>query len=121
MVDGDESQSCITPCGIPLRRGRHTFTVALSGYTEAQRIIQVPDDSTAFVELTPEVGVVQIGSVPSGSTVYIDGQVRGQTPATLRIKAGKHRIRLVSGSKYHEETVDVNADSVQSFTFRWAP
>jgi tRNA A-37 threonylcarbamoyl transferase component Bud32 len=120
VVDGDESQSCTTPCGLPLRPGRHTFTVALSGYGEARRIIQVPDQSTAFVELTPEVGVVQIASVPSGSTVYIDGQMRGQTPATLRIKAGRHQVRLVSGSKYHEETIDVNADSVQSFTFRWA-
>jgi serine/threonine protein kinase len=121
VVDGDESKSCTAPCLLPLPAGRHTFTVALAGYSEAKRIIQVPEDSTASIELTPEVGTVQVASVPSGSTIYIDGKMLGQTPATLRLKAGAHQIRLVTGSKYHEETINVNAHSVQSFTFRWAP
>jgi hypothetical protein len=120
-VDGDESKSCTAPCALALSAGRHTFTVALAGYSEAKRIIQVPEDSAASIELTPEVGTVQVASVPSGSAIYIDGRLLGQTPATLRLKSGAHQIRLVIGSKYHEETINVNAHSVQSFTFRWAP
>jgi eukaryotic-like serine/threonine-protein kinase len=121
VVDGDESKSCTAPCALALSAGRHTFTVALAGYSEAKRIIQVPEDSAASIELTPEVGTVQVASVPSGSAIYIDGRLLGQTPATLRLKSGAHQIRLVIGSKYHEETINVNAHSVQSFTFRWAP
>jgi hypothetical protein len=99
--------------------GRHTLTVTAANYGVANRIIQVPDQRDVFVPLAQNIGIVQVDSIPSGSTVYVDGRLLGQTPATLKLAAGPHLVRLVSGSRSHQETVQVNADSLQQFTFRW--
>jgi hypothetical protein len=58
-------------------------------------------------------------SIPSGSAVYVDGRMLGQTPTTLKLTAGPHQVRLMNGSRSHQETIEVNADSLQQFTFRW--
>jgi hypothetical protein len=41
-----------------------------------------------------EVGTVVVDSVPEGAEVYIDGNLVGGTPATFRLAAGKHTIRV---------------------------
>jgi serine/threonine-protein kinase len=119
VVDGDESKSCHTPCSIPLQPGRHTLTMTAPSYGIARRIIQVPDQRDVFVPLAQNIGIVQMDSIPSGSTVYVDGRMMGQTPTTLKLRAGAHQIRLTNGSRSHQETIEVNADSLQQFTFRW--
>jgi hypothetical protein len=119
VVDGDESKSCHTPCSIPLPPGRHTLTMTAPSYGIARRIIQVPDQRDVFVPLAQNIGIVQMDSIPSGSTVYVDGRMMGQTPTTLKLRAGAHQIRLTNGSRSHQETIEVNADSLQQFTFRW--
>lgn len=119
VVDSNESTSCTSPCALELSGGRHTYTAAAPGYGLAQRIIQVPDDRDQFVYLTQNVGMVDIASEPNGSTVYVDGRLEGQTPTTLRLKAGEHRVRIVRDGKSQEQTIHVNSDSLQRFTFRW--
>jgi hypothetical protein len=119
VVDGDESKSCQTPCSIPLPPGRHTLTMTAPSYGIARRIIQVPDQRDVFVPLAQNIGIVQMDSIPNGSTVYVDGRMMGQTPTTLKLRAGPHQIRLTNGSRSHQETIEVNADSLQQFTFRW--
>lgn len=119
VVDHDQGKACFTPCGMPLMPGRHTLTVTAANYGVANRIIQVPDQRDVFVPLAQNIGIVQVDSIPSGSTVYVDGRLLGQTPTTLKLAAGPHLVRLVSGSRSHQETVQVNADSLQQFTFRW--
>jgi hypothetical protein len=86
----------------------------------AQRIIQVPDDRDQFVYLTQNVGFVDISSEPNGSTLYVDGRLQGQTPATLRLKAGEHHVRIVRGGHSQEQTISVHSDGLQQFTFRWS-
>ncbi len=119
VVDGDESKSCHTPCSIPLPPGRHTLTMTAPSYGIARRIIQVPDQRDVYVPLAQNIGIVQMDSIPSGSTVYVDGRMLGQTPTTLKLTAGSHQIRLTNGSRSHQDTIQVNADSLQQFTFRW--
>jgi hypothetical protein len=119
VVDRDESKSCQTPCSIPLPPGRHTLTMTAPSYGIARRIIQVPDQHEVFVPLAQNIGIVQMDSIPSGSTVYVDGRMLGQTPTTLKLSAGAHQIRLTNGSRSHQENIQVNADSLQQFTFRW--
>jgi serine/threonine protein kinase len=120
VVDSDESMSCTSPCALELPGGRHTYTAAAPGYGVAQRIIQVPDDRDQFVYLTQNVGIVDIASEPNGSTVYVDGRLEGQTPTTLRLKAGEHHVRIVRAGRSQEQTITVNNDSLQRFTFRWS-
>lgn len=119
VVDKDESKSCSTPCSIPLMPGRHTLTIAAANYGLAQRIIEVPDQRDVFVPLSQNVAIVQLDTVPSGSTLYVDGKLEGQTPATLKLRPGPHQIRLVSGNRSLQQTIHVSAESLQSFVFRW--
>ena len=120
VVDSDDSTSCTSPCTLELSAGRHTYTAVAPGYGLAQRIIQVPDDRDQFVYLTQNVGFVDISSEPNGSTLYVDGHLQGQTPATLRLKAGEHHVRVVRGGRSQEQTISVHSDGLQQFTFRWS-
>jgi hypothetical protein len=93
--------------------------VTAANYGVAHRIIQVPEQREVFVPLAQNIGIVQVDSIPNGATVYVDGRLIGQTPTTIKIPAGPHQVRLVSGQRSHQETVEVSADSLQQFTFRW--
>jgi serine/threonine protein kinase len=119
VVDSDPSKTCHTPCSLTLSPGRHTLTMTAPSYGVAHRIIQVPDTRDVFVPLAQNIGIVQMDSIPSGSTVYVDGRMLGQTPTTLKLTAGPHQVRLMNGSRSHQETIQVNAESLQQFTFRW--
>src|SRR5271170_1810319 len=50
-------------------------------------------------EKTRGVGSVAILSDPAGAEVYVDGHFVGQTPATLHLASGAHRIELRAGGK----------------------
>lgn len=119
VVDGDELKACITPCTIHLQPGRHTLTAALSGYGLEQRIIHVPEDSAIFLRLQESIGWVQMSSTPSGAEIFVDGQPQGQTPTTLRLRSGEHRVLLVQGSQRHEQTITVHPESLQHLAFTW--
>ncbi|MFZ0590839.1 MAG: protein kinase [Bryobacteraceae bacterium] len=119
VVDKDEAKSCATPCSIALMPGRHTLTIRAPNYGVAQRIIQVPEQHDVFVPLSQNIAIVELDSVPGGSTVYIDGRLEGQTPATLKLAPGPHQVRLISGSRSLQQTIQVSAESLQSFVFRW--
>ena len=119
VVDNDEQKSCSTPCSVALPPGRHTLTIAAANYGLARRIIEVPDQRDVFVPMSQNIAVVQLDSVPSGSTVYIDGRLQGQTPATLKLTPGSHQVRLTSGNRSLQETIQVSAESLQNFVFRW--
>jgi serine/threonine-protein kinase len=119
VVDGDELKACTTPCTIHLQPGRHTLTAALPGYALAQRIIHVPEDSAVFLPLQESIGWVQMSSTPSGAQIFVDGKPQGQTPTTVRLRAGEHQVLLVQGSQRHEQTITVHPESVQQFAFTW--
>jgi serine/threonine protein kinase len=118
-VDGHQALYCVTPCSLNLTAGRHTLTLDAPGAAVAQRIIQVPDERNVYVALQQSIGTVQVDSVPSRSAIFIDGHLQGQTPASLKLSPGRHRIKLVNGARTHERMIDVTADTVQSFTFRF--
>jgi hypothetical protein len=99
--------------------GRHTLTIAAANYGLARRIIEVPDQRDVFVPLTQNIAIVQLDTVPSGSTLYVDGKLEGQTPATLKLRPGPHQIRLLSGNRSLQQTIHVSAETLQSFVFRW--
>jgi hypothetical protein len=74
----------------------HTVTAALS------------DDA----EKTRGAGSVAITSDPAGAEVYVDGHFVGQTPATLHLASGAHRIELrASGKRDWARDLEVIKDS----------
>ncbi|HEY3458362.1 MAG TPA: serine/threonine-protein kinase [Bryobacteraceae bacterium] len=115
----DSHQSCLSPCSMSLSSGRHTLTAELTGYTVAQKIIQVPDDVNVFLPLVRSVGVLLVSSEPSGSQVAVDGKNYGPTPVTLHLTAGAHHLTISDGDRRHDETIEIDGDGVHTRTFRW--
>ena len=73
---------------------------------------------TVTAELSDEgekargVGSLAIASDPAGAEVYVDGHFVGQTPATLRLASGAHRIELrASGKRDWSRELEVIKDS----------
>jgi hypothetical protein len=102
-----------------LPNGRHTLTAELSGYNLSRRIFAIPDDTSLFIPMTRSTGVLFVTSVPLGSTIYVDGQPYGRTPATLRLPAGSHHLVVANGAAQHEATVVVQDDGFEARSFRF--
>jgi PEGA domain len=57
-------------------------------------------------------GTVAIGSEPRGAEIYVDGQFVGQTPSTVRLPSGLHRIEVkFSTTEKWDRDLDVLKDS----------
>ena len=68
--------------------------------------------SEAKVAAGPEHGVVTLKANPEAVQISIDGNAAGSTPATLKLAAGKHKIRAVlDGYDAWEKEVEVLAES----------
>ena len=116
IVDADEKLRCTTPCDLPLRAGRHTFTVSAPDYDTAQGIIQVPEDRDRVVLLSKDLETVHIYSKPDKMGISIDGQEKGQTPLTLRLRAGEHKVTSTADPSYQGTTIEVARGGMNIFT-----
>jgi serine protease Do len=68
-----------------------------------------PQDSTKMPEGT---GTVNITSEPDGADVFLDGAFVGNSPATLKLSAGVHTIRIKSAGRVDwERSITVQKDS----------
>lgn len=70
--------------------------------------------SAPFVSETHplETGRVVIVSDPDGAEIYIDGKFVGQTPSTIRLPSGQHRVELKSqGKQTWQRDLEVLKDS----------
>ncbi|HUJ33393.1 MAG TPA: PEGA domain-containing protein [Candidatus Acidoferrum sp.] len=56
-------------------------------------------DPPAPGDPSPDVGSVAIASDPPGADIYVDGKFVGQTPSTVRLPSGEHRIEVKSHGK----------------------
>jgi hypothetical protein len=81
----------------------HTVTAALSDESEKSHSV-----STASVG----TGSLAIASDPAGAEIYVDAHFVGQTPATLHLPAGAHRIELrANGKQNWSRELEVIKDS----------
>lgn len=111
----DGNQNCTTPCTLTLSMGRHTFIVRHAGYRDANRIIDIPQDTGLIVDLSRASGVVSLASTPPGATIFVDGQEQAKkTPSNLDLPAGTHRIQVTSGTHTQEFTIEVRDGSIIS-------
>ena len=105
--------------------GDHTVVVRLDGYAEVSRKVRITGNSQSIrAVLTPvttptptvtstrtptgsattqagktttgETGSLTITTTPPGATVYVDGEMKGNTPATIPgLPSGKHTVQLI--------------------------
>jgi PEGA domain len=99
---------------IDLQRG--TYSTASSIDTNEHAGPLRPASAAAFRAddgtLGPSLGTVKIESEPPGAEIYVDYSFVGQTPSTLHLASGSHRIELKSPGKTEwQRNLDVTKDS----------
>ena len=71
-----------------------------------------PDQAPPPAIGVADKGVVSVTSEPLGAEIYVDGSFVGQTPSTLRLASGSHRIELRSpGKKEWQRNLEISKDS----------
>ncbi len=113
----DNAYRGLTPLTVDsVSNGRHTVVLRLDGYEDAARTLLVTGNSltvnvaltrqisptmtvqptiTGTVEPAGEYGSLSVTTSPSGARVYVDGEMKGVTPATIPgLTAGKHAVTL---------------------------
>ena len=115
---GNFSDKCTTPCRFEdLAPGRYELSVTKDGYRTEKRVIQLTKGNIKSIPIPMQAGVarLEIVSRPSGAEILIDGQRQNrQTPATVYVTPGTHRIGLQkSGFAPYEESVKIGADELK--------
>ncbi len=86
-----------TPIALRLSPGRaHRVALSKPGYETITRELSVAADSgrRLQIDLSPQYGEIAVVSAPPGAEVWVDGQPRGSTPATLELTAVSHTIHI---------------------------
>jgi formylglycine-generating enzyme required for sulfatase activity len=86
-----------TPLNIRLAPGRsHRLTLTKPGYETSSRDLSVAADSgrKLSLELTAQYGEIEVASKPAGAEVWVDGERRAATPATLTLTGVDHDIEI---------------------------
>lgn len=63
--------------------------------------------------LSPDIGTVVVNSYPSGAGVYLDGELKGETPLTLKnVSFGTYAITIkLNGYKDYKEVISINRNN----------
>ncbi len=103
-----------------LASGRHTLVIRHAGYRDRQKIIEIPQEAGAIVDLEIMSGTLSLLSNPPGLTVMIDGREQAKkTPLTLALPTGAHKVQFLKGSEKQEFTVDVRDGVLVTQTAVW--
>ena len=96
--------------------GPHSIQLKLSNYQGYEETVEIVAGMTSTISanlaMSPNpspYALVEISSVPSGASVFLDGAVQGITPLTLSsVPAGKHTITiLMAGYSDYATTVQL--------------
>lgn len=119
LVDGEPAGT--TPATLEIEAGEHEIEVRLAGYNAWQSKIDVTANQPLAlppVTLVQADGRIELASTPSEAAVSVDGEFRGRTPLTLRLRPGRtHRITLTKpGYESVTRELSVEADSGRRLT-----
>jgi formylglycine-generating enzyme required for sulfatase activity len=114
QVNGEPAGT--TPAELELTAGEHDIELRLPGYNAWQGSVAVAANEPqrlAPVTLVPADGRVDLVSMPAEAAVSVDGEFRGRTPLTLRLRPGRaHTITLTKpGYETATRELSVDADS----------
>lgn len=123
LVDGVIRGRAPLMAAIELTPGKHVVRVELSGHQTWERKIDIHrgKEATARVELKKTVFVeVRVDTEPRGATVYLDKDLRGQTPLSLSLPARSDYQLQVKRPGYQEvnETLTLQDSKELSYSLR---
>jgi tetratricopeptide (TPR) repeat protein len=102
-----------------LSLGQHEVELRLDCYEPVKFpfTAEEPRDYTAqIIKLEESIGSVAIDSNPSNARVYLDGELRGNTPLNLpRVCSGEHRLEVKHETGKYVENIQVGKDEALSF------
>jgi len=112
-IDG-RSVGRLPLAAVELASGPHEIRVIARRHREHRETITIEGpgtEQTVTVELAPDWAPVSLDSVPPGATVWIDGEVAGQTPVTAEVGAGRRTVEWrLDGYRRERRTIEVEAD-----------
>ena len=99
-----------------VRSGKHSLKFTKSGYIDDERDITVEPGKRNVVTVTLErLNVIDIASNPRGATVYIDEELKGQTPVKITLRSGTYTFRLErEGYEKWEKSLKIIRDFKQN-------
>lgn len=100
-------QKGTTPIELTLARGSYSISVRADGYRDYVANINLSRNMTLNATLQPVTYDLTVTSSNRNSTVYIDGQRRGNAPVRLSLAGGRYTV-LVESEGHHPFTQVVN-------------
>lgn len=72
----------VSPLQIEVQPGQHTVLATKAGYSPAQQSFTIAPGETRTItlNLNPEQATLNVFTVPSGASIYVNNQYRGTTP-----------------------------------------
>jgi hypothetical protein len=117
------------PVDIDLPEGRHRIKVTARGYRDYNRSVDLNRNQSIHARMVrerreppprPRVFSLRVAASVSGAQVFIDGKSAGRAPASARLEAGRHNIK-VTARGYQDYVIQVNLTRNTSITARLKP
>ncbi|MBU1634452.1 PEGA domain-containing protein [bacterium] len=92
--------------GFKLMSGQHLITIKAEYYKDTQEMIVIEDGKTLDknIALSPNFGTLSVQAAPKGARIFIDGKLRGTSPAVIEpVLVGSHDLKIEAGKHYRTE------------------
>ncbi len=125
QIDGWSDAAWVTPFTSPnLSTGKHKIVFTKPGYAPDTRIVEVTTGTEVAINATLYPGAapshLNVVSDPAGAAILVDGQDAGrQTPATLDLGKGQHRV-VLRKLGYRDEVVTITLAEGETFHLKQA-
>jgi len=86
--------------------GQHLITIKAEYYKDTQEMIVIEDGKTLDknIALSPNFGTLSVQAAPKGARIFIDGKLRGTSPAVIEpVLVGSHDLKIEAGKHYRTE------------------
>jgi hypothetical protein len=117
-------QKGVAPMELTLSTGSYSISVRADGHRDYVANLNLTRNMTLNANLQPITYNLTVTSSTRGSTVYLDGQRRGNAPARLALPGGRYTV-MVETAGFHPFTQIVNLTrdttvnaQLQAMTFR---
>jgi hypothetical protein len=70
--------------------------------------------------VTVQPGMLAVETTPAGSQVFVDGELRGKTPLTIPVDAGKHELKLTRRGLMYSRSVTVEEGKTRVERYAWS-